>query len=193
MFGNKIYIDLGAFYGGTINEFYETHSDAAEYLIYAWEPLVNNYKMLIRNIIIAGWDNIIPLCCAASNKDGFAKFYSNDVQAGDGGTLIDGKRTGALLYDKPLKVRCRDFCKWFHNKGLSDYYIYLKMNIEGGEYDILDGIIDSGVLNSISEFQFWLHLDKIEEGPQKSKYEQTHYRFLKVLENNHDIKAIRMS
>ena len=194
---HKIYIDLGAFVGGTIKEFYETHSDASEYLIYAWEPLLNNYKVLTRNVAAMGWDNVIPLFYAASNKDGNADFYTTIDKKSDGGTLVNGKLTGRLLYDKPVPVKCKDFCKWFIDKGFiencGDYYICLKMNIEGGEYEIMDDMIDTGILDSIDEFKFWLHLEKIGDSLQKAKYEQTHNRFLKELERNGNLEVIRMS
>ncbi len=188
----KIYIDLGAFVGKAINEFYETHSDASEYLVYAWEPLLNNYKVLTNNIAAMGWDNVIPMFFAASNKDGISKFFSNSSRDSDGGTLVDGKRTGALLYDNPVEVKCKDFCKWFKLRIRADDYVYLKMNIEGGEYEILDDMINSGVLDDIDEFKFWLHIEKINDGPYKKEYEHTHNRFLNVLENNHNIKSTRL-
>lgn len=183
--GRKIYIDLGAFMGSTIEEFYKTHDDAADYLIYAWEPLIKNYIMLTKAICAAGWDNVICMNYAASNADGIFPFYANKNKIGDGATLIDDKITGGLVYDRPLGVRCINFCEWFKRRVNPNDYVALKMNIEGGEYQIMDDMIDSGVLDYISEFRYWLHSKKIKDGPTKDKYRKTEDRFEKELETRH--------
>ncbi len=190
--GRKIYIDLGAFLGNTIKEFYESRSDANEYMIYAWEPLPKNYAILTTNVGNAGWDNVICMHYAAYHTDCIMPFYSNKERLSDGGTLIQDKMTGSLLYNSPLNIRCKDFCKWFKHRVNPDDYVYLKMNIEGGEYEIMGPMIDTGVLGYIDEFKYWLHLNKIKTGPLRDMYECAEKRFLAEL-NNHNIKVTRIT
>lgn len=50
--------------------------------VYAFEPAPSNYALLVRNIALNGYDNIVPVQKAVSNQPGTATFYIHPNQVG---------------------------------------------------------------------------------------------------------------
>ncbi len=66
-----------------------------------------------------------------------------------GSTLLKGKITKNVNYDKPIIVQCIDFAQWIIENNLQN--IHLKMDIEGAEFAVLRRILDLGLKD---RFQF---------------------------------------
>jgi FkbM family methyltransferase len=112
------------------------------------------------------WDRFQPTIYgfepAPSGYQGMAKrFMGNDrVQAFDYGLAgsdltasLALKGPGSSIYDEPgrfgsVDIRLRDVVSVFDELGL-DHIDLLKINIEGGEYDLLDRLATAGRLPSI--------------------------------------------
>jgi len=150
---NKIYIDLGAYRGGTINAFRKRFSD---FEIYAFEcnPTLNNidYGIDVTTIRKASWiyDGVLDFY--------ISKEHPSTVQ---GATILKHKKTGNLDITHPVEVRCLDFSNWLLTNFMVEDYIVVKINIEGAEYDLLDKCFVDGSINFINEIYIEWHAEKV--------------------------------
>lgn len=99
--------------------------------IYAIEPSIGNYKYLLKNIRLNNINNIVPCKFALSSKTGSG--YLNISQSNDSHTLIKS-------YSKNIKTEevnlytLEAFCYKYHLSKID----LLKIDIEGGEYDLFN-------------------------------------------------------
>ena len=145
----KVFIDVGAMNGDSIKRLYETQPDAAKYKIWAFEPDPYWFNLLQQNLQANKINNVVSINAAASNTNDLAKFYCNTKKPIDDNTLMPGKITGNLDYENPTTVDCVDFCEWFKSHITDDCYVHLKINIEGGEYLLIEPMIEAGILANV--------------------------------------------
>jgi len=100
--------------------------------VYAFEPEPLNYGLLLKNIEINGYDNVVPLQKAVSNTTGMV------------GLFLDSKDTGAHSIYQPedkrevVEVESVTLDEFFKDKG---YRIdVIKMDVEGAEMAALLGM-----------------------------------------------------
>ncbi len=147
----KIFVDLGANKGQSVDWFLEKYPNAKEFEIHMFEPNkilwegLKDYKGILHKEV--AWIH-----------DGFVAFYYADLTAGS--TLIEGKRTGGVHYEKPESLPCIDFGKWIRQ--FEDDYVMVKMNIEGAEYGLLGQMIRDGSISYINELYVQYHHGKID-------------------------------
>ena len=55
-----------------------------------------------------------------------------------------------------VEVRFRDACDWFEETGIAEVAL-MKINIEGGEYELLERMIESGFVNRVTDIQVQFH------------------------------------
>ena len=168
----KVFIDVGAHLGETVRRFYKEVPDAHEYEIYAFEPDFETFKKL--DINIGHIKNVNIINAMIGSRDGIQEFYPGRENENEGGTSFKGKRTGAVNYKKPARVQSIDFARWMKANVNGDYVI-LKINAEGGEYDIMETILDKDI--SVDKCFIQLHAHKFEHGPQRQKFQEIESRF----------------
>lgn len=149
----RIFIDLGAFDGDTITMALNRYNNLDK--IYAFEPLEKNFERLARRF--AGRENIVLLNVAAHVADAEAKLYLGREWGDEGGSLCENKIT--CHKDKFENIQAIDFSRYI--KDFFDDEIILKINIEGGEYELLEKMIRDGSINYVSELFCEWHYDKI--------------------------------
>jgi len=118
--------------------------------VLAFEPLPANLAKLRRNIEQNNLDNIIPVAAAVSSAKGEATFHVNPV-ANVGGRL-DGSPAGA---GNAITVPTITWSDVRAMSGTNDIFL-VKMDCEGGEYDILVSIPDDE-LRRIPYLTFEIH------------------------------------
>jgi hypothetical protein len=65
--------------------------------------------------------------------------------------------------------------RWFESvKG--DVNI-VKVNIEGGEYELMEHMLDKGMTGGIDKLFVQLHAHKFEHGPQRQRFQQIESQF----------------
>ena len=150
----RIFLDLGAHIGES-TEFFRRHhpeTDQFEYMLF--EPLPENIEILQK------LDNVIIIPHAVSVRNAEEQFYTGISESG---SLSQEKRTGGLDGVRSVMVHTIDFVSWFNElvKGIYVPEIWLKMNIEGAEYDIIDYLYQCGLLPFVHKFYINWHWNKI--------------------------------
>ncbi len=123
--------------------------------VYAFEPALENYTMLVKSIELNGYKNVIPVQKAVSNKNGVAKLFLGDQDP----TMF------RLLNSKDekdtIEVSVVTLDSFFRDKGYKVDLI--KMDIEGAELFALEGM--QRILNENKELvifsEFNPHLLKL--------------------------------
>jgi len=99
--------------------------------VYSFEPDSENFKILVKNIIINGYKNITPINKAVSNKTGRIKLYLSEWNKGD-----------HRIYSSDEKRKFKEI----RAVSLDDYFLgnkeeikFVKMDIQGAEAIAFDG------------------------------------------------------
>ena len=145
----KIYIDCGSHDCKTVDDFEKKHEG---FELFAFEPnddfweLYNGKDLTL--IKKAVW---IDNC-----KKSFYK-AKDDV----GSTLLENKISGGVDYSKSFIVDCIDFDQWIVDNFQKDNYIYLHMDIEGAEFEVLNKMMETGSIEYLNYLEVELHPNKI--------------------------------
>ncbi len=173
----KVFIDVGGHIGETLRRFQQQVSDASEYEIYTFEPDPDSFKYI--DAFFAGMKNLTLLRACLGREDKMIDFYRGSINYGEGGTIIEKKQTGGVNYDKPIKVECINFARWFRENINEGDYVVLKMNIEGGEYDLMELLLDEDLTGMINKAYIHLHSHKFPLGEQRDRFNRIEARFWK--------------
>ena len=150
----KIFIDLGANDGCSVELFHNHIDHSNEFEIHSFECnpyLAEVYKKRFPGLNIHNK--------GASTYDGKAKFYLGDEL---GSSLRTDKTTGNINYNKPIIIEVVDISKFITENFNKDDYIILKMDIEGAEYDILPKMLNKGLFDGyIDELYGEWHYNKL--------------------------------
>ncbi len=96
---------------------------------------------------------------AAWTSSGYRPFYISRLYAAAGSTLLPEKNTGDIDLDNPIQVECINFPAWLSQ--LDDRPLVLKVNAEGTEYKLTNGLARAGVLSNLSVIYMSLHAEKL--------------------------------
>ncbi len=102
--------------------------------VYAFEPVPYNYNLLVKNIALNGYENIVPVQKAVSDKVGTATFYIHPNQVGHSfypETLGRSKTA--------ITVETTTLDQFFSEQGWPPVQM-VKMDIEGAEPAALEGM-----------------------------------------------------
>jgi len=167
MFDRKIiYIDGGGHVGQTIKRFQHITRGMHGVEIHSFEPHPRLYPIIKQYAN----ENTFVYEKAVWNKDGHVDFYldSLDLVEGSGwdhpgqaSTTAKGKITGTLDRENPHRAISIDLNKWIIENFNKDDFIHVKLDIEGGEYDVLPSMIDGGSIDYIDDFDIEFHSHKI--------------------------------
>jgi FkbM family methyltransferase len=165
---NSVYIDAGGHGGQSIERFKKMSSGTPNTKIYSFECHPRCYEKLK----IFADENIIVSNKAVWIQNGEIDFYLDMLdQTKDRGfpgqastiskTKMERGIDGQFTEDSLVKVPCIDFSEWIKNELNNDDYIFLKMDIEGSEYEVLNKMIDDGTINYLDDLDIEFHWHKI--------------------------------
>lgn len=148
----KVFIDIGGHLGESVKRFYRQRPDADEFETYCFEPDPAIFKKCFDNI--GAMPNTFVFNSALTTQTGTAQMKTGSINDGEGSTLMSGKLTGGL--NNTITVKCKSIKEFFQSLWSFDYCI-VKMNIEGGEYELLPYLVETGLMNFIDELYVQLH------------------------------------
>ena len=108
----------------------------------------------------------------ASTFDGELKYYeprSWGKNYKGGTTTLESKRQLNDSYLEPKLAPALDFAKWLSDNVKSGTFVFVKMDIEGAEYDVIEHLIKTGAIDLISVIAVEWHAHKFAE-PLRSQY-----------------------
>ena len=73
------------------------------------------------------------------------------------GTVCKGQARHKVMYDEPLMVEQIDFIEWFREHTVPGDLVFLYMNAEGVEYDIMERLFETKLLWRLTQLHTWLH------------------------------------
>lgn len=151
----RIFIDLGAHIGESVKFFRKHHPQGNEFEVFCFEPLPANIEKLKE------LDNVTIIPKAAATYNSSRSFYTGLPESG---SLSDKKRTGGLDGKTRIIVQTIDFTDWFYGilSRCPVSEIWLKMNIEGVEYDIIEKMYDRELIQFVHKWFVQWHYAKIE-------------------------------
>jgi len=158
----KLFIDLGAHEGDSIEKFYNQVPDADKYDIISFEANPTAFNKLCHNVEQAGYRNVTTVNMAVGIHTGMTNLFLTELYEGRGNTTLHGKITSKVDYDNPIEIRCIDFCEWFKTTKRYDHII-LKMNIEGSEYPILREMLKRKMIGMIDHYCVYFHQSRFDE------------------------------
>jgi len=144
-------------------DFGKDHPIVDDFEIHAFEPNPT-FKTSFSDTKVVFYQKAIWI------KDERKAFYLEPDKVGS--TLIKEKMeadTGmtdeaiAQSLNKPIQVDCIDIAKFIENNFDKDDLIYLRMDIEGAEFVVLNHLIDTGIASYIDEFWIEFHRPEIVE------------------------------
>ena len=100
--------------------------------VYAFEPEPTNYSLLLKNIELNGYHNIIPVSKAVSNAVGTVRLFLDNQDTGAHTICEPGKK------GKPIEVESVTLDEFFKDR--EPRIDVIKMDIEGAEMSALVGM-----------------------------------------------------
>lgn len=154
----KVFVDLGAYDGDTVREFYnwgKLTGDPNEYDIYMFEPNPKFADQLRK--MAEGNGKLFYSNKAAWLKDGEIEFAVDNTDTPMGSTAEQSKLN---IWDTMphIKVESFDFSEWV--KQFKDDYLLVKMDIEGAEFPVLEKMLKDDTVSCIDKLLCEFHPNK---------------------------------
>lgn len=148
-----IFIDLGAGSGDDIKGFYSLGLQNKLAEVYAFEANPQRTEGIKKR-----FPNITVYTAAAGTEDTVTKMYLGKTL--NTSSLNINKVT--IEKNRYIEVEVIDLCRWMKENFDAQDYITMVMDIEGGEYELVDNLRETGLINWINEFYIEFHGTKLD-------------------------------
>lgn len=101
--------------------------------VYAFEPELNNFELLLRNIKINEYDNIVPVKKAISDETGQIKLFTDEYNLAAASFSEKNMPVQKSGFEEVDKIRLDDF----FNQGT--HIDFMKIDVQGAEGLLVDG------------------------------------------------------
>lgn len=152
MTNRKIFLDVGAWQGNSVSFFREHFSEASEFEIFCFDPLPENIDVLktIPGIHVIG--------AAVWSSNGEAYLY---LGASQGVSMYPDKKTGYVDPENKIIVPTIDFAEFIISNFNKEDEIWLKLNAEGAEYEIIPHLYENNLIDWFDRIYIKWHSEKI--------------------------------
>lgn len=150
----KIFIDLGAGSGDDIKGYYNLAPDNYLHEVFAFEANPKRVEGIKKR-----YPYINVYTAAAGMDDTTVKLYLG----GSLNTSSTNENKVSISTDKYVETSMIDLPRWMEENFTQDDYITMVMDIEGGEYDLLQGLYDAGLWFWINEMYVEFHGEKLRD------------------------------
>ena len=151
----KVFLDCGGFNGSSIRKFLNETENSSDYDLVTFEPNPTFYRSYSKF-----GDNHTLIPAAVWIQEGELEFYLDEID-GDGSSVLKEKTTGHLNKTFPLRVPSVDFSNWLKENVSTNDEVYLKLDIEGAEYEVLDKMFSDGTIHLVKKLYIEWHWNKI--------------------------------
>jgi len=155
----KVFVDFGMHNGQTLIKAMGDFTDFD--LFIGLEPVKSLYEAAVKK---TKNNNKVKLFNAAIDnipeKEKEIVFYE-DTGRGNmqfGSSIMSDKK---MKSNREIKATCLGVVPFFQGMFKEDDYIVLKLDIEGKEYDVLDGLIESGEISKVDKLYVEWHWRKV--------------------------------
>lgn len=177
----KIFFDCGSNLGQGFEHFRSLlGQDNITYLLF--EPNPKCFEQLLFKY--SNLPNVVVSNCAVSTVNSTQAFlFTSEFDVG--GSIVSDHNNGSYTRDacQEITVKVIDLTQLidiYHNIG---YHIWMKLDIESSEYDILEKLIATGSISKISKIYCEFHSQYMKD-PEKSLYRDRETRILSYVTNN---------
>ena len=151
-----VYYDLGGFIGQTTANFIIAHDP---HKATAFEPNPAAIKGKHWDYVRTAGGKIIN--AAVGTEDGEVDFYLDSTKAVSQSCTATVDKVSEVNDQIPVPVEVIDFSKYISRRVRKDHFIVVKMDIEGGEYALLEKMIMMGTLKCVDELRIEWHSHKM--------------------------------
>ena len=138
-------VDCGANLGMSILFFKRLYPGCR---VLAFEPDPGIFSLLQRNVELNGFEGVVLVNKALSNKEGVVQFYSDPGGPGTGLGSLVSKRSSSLSIDVP-SVRLSDY--------IDEPVDLLKIDVEGAEPQVIAELVESDKIGYIRQMAIEYH------------------------------------
>lgn len=152
----KVFIDAGANMGQSIENFIKHWNDWRDFDIHSFEanPRLVTYFEKYKDV-----KNINFYNKAVWIYDGEVEFYL--CNEGNHSSSIIGTKISGRLDKIPTIMPCVDIGNFITTNYKKDDYIILKLDIEGGEYELLEHLISTNAFEYVDKLYLEFHTGKV--------------------------------
>ena len=154
----KVFIDAGAYTGDSIAYFRHYIAQHLMYEMHAFEANPDHWKHFPESDT-----QVVLHKNAVWIEDRDINFFIGGYDNGIGSTLMDSKVSGEVDYDNPVVAKGIDIDKWIRENFNEDDFIIFKMDIEGGEFEVIPHMIKNGSIKYINELWVEMHPNKVKK------------------------------
>jgi FkbM family methyltransferase len=145
----KIFLDVGCHLGETLDEVIKDYHTFDK--IVAFEPSTTCFRVIEQK-----YKNVILCNFGLSNRTGQCILYDT---GGMGASIFPDKNDLESNFNEPINIV--NASGWISKNTSVDDTIYLKLNCEGSECDIIEDLIRTGVYDRISHIMIDFDVRKI--------------------------------
>lgn len=164
----KIFLDCGSHQGEGFEHFNKIYGDEFEYHLF--EPNPNNYSILEEKYNER--ENLILSNNAVLDEETEREFhFETYTKESWGGSLVDAHNNGTSFVGDPSKtydahdenhvtrltVKCINLSDYINNLYEDDCEIVVKLDVESSEYDIIESLIETKVIDKIKTLYCEFH------------------------------------
>ena len=123
---------------------------------------------------------------AVSDSDGSVEYYEPENWGKNykgGTTTVQNKKSISIDYASPKQAPAIDFSRWLREEVSGEEFVFVKMDIEGAEYSVIDSLLSTGAIELIDVLAVEWHAEKFPE-PQRSEYLGVENRIKEYAQDN---------
>jgi len=151
----KIILDCGSHLGESVRKFRNMFlDDICEY--YMFEPNTFLFEQINNNL---EFENCKKFNNAVSNKNEIVKFWGCTKNKNSVGSTLEKSKANwdNIAENDYIEIQTIDLSKFIQDNFSKEDYIILKLDVEGAEYNILDRLFETNVIEYINEFYCEFH------------------------------------
>ncbi len=186
----KYYIDVGMYNGELLEKIISIYPPFDKYIGFeavpqlckeAEERFKDDDRVTVINKAVSVEDksDVKFYMCYCKEK---GRCKGKGTNIGTGSTLLKNKVRGNIDKSKFISVDVINFSQYILDNFEKDDEIYLKIDIEGSEYELLDHMIKTGAIRYINKLFCEWHYHKMKGYKQnKKEFKKKHYKLVMIL------------